>query len=144
MNNKEIFKKRVYKELDRINKLYISLNGKDSILPVLFFNKNVTMGASSRSIKEKIGLNFNDLKETRGLPIQRKGRQKGVSVVNINSRRGIAKINLPVKTAHRICNMCEKPFKAKEDMRSCPACDNLKNSSSGYSSGFDEMGMGFL
>lgn len=55
-----------------------------------------------------------------------------------------AKFKLPVKITDRICNMCEKPFEAKDDMRSCPTCDNLKSCSSGYATGFDEMGIGFL
>lgn len=140
MSNQEAFKRRVYKELDRINKLHVLLNGKGSILTVVFFNKNVIMGASARTIKERLGLNFNDLKKTRGLPIQR-GRIEGVALSLKGIKKAVAR--QPIVTG-RICNMCEKPFKAKDDMRSCPSCDNLKNSSSGYSSGFDETGMGFL
>jgi hypothetical protein len=34
-------------------------------------------------------------------------------------------IRQPIIT-NRICNMCELPFLAKDDMRSCPACVNLK------------------
>lgn len=149
MNKQEVFKKRVYKELDRINNLYILLNGKDSILTVLFFNKNVAMGASARSIKEKLGLNFNDLKKTRGLPIQR-GRIEGAGL-SLNSKGWARKaVTRKPKITRRRCNMedinhegKETWFNAKDDFYSCPKCTNIKLGEA-YSAGMDERNLGYI
>jgi len=76
-----------------------------------------------------------------GLPVNRI-RAKVVAFSKRPSTRRY-KFHTPVFTA-RICNVCEREFRAEDDMRSCPVCAHTKNADGRGGLSDTRYGVGYL
>lgn len=123
--NKTQYQKEVVSEIKRIAKKL------GNTITLAQYEKHCQHKYRFELIKYRLESGWNKLKVEAGLVLSSRG----------GARKAV--IRSP-KITERECNMCEKPFKAKDNMRSCSGCTNLKNSTSGYAAGFDEMEIGYL
>lgn len=114
-----IGKEKIIKELKRIAK---ELDKTPTWTESVSFT-NISMA----SLKKIFGT-YNKALEAAGLQINMVRKPGARRSKATYSHKRKTQLHKPIFTL-RTCNMCERPFKAEDNMRSCPACTTTKKGS---------------